>query len=1504
MESLSGRTIKGYELRELLSAGGFGAVYRAYQPQVDREVAVKIILPQHANQPEFIRRFETEARLVARLEHPHIVPLYDYWRDPEGAFLVMRYLRGRSLAERIDGRPLPLDALARVFEQIGDALAVAHRRDVIHRDIKPANILLDEHGNAYLADFGIAKDLGQGGARSTDEGAAPGSPAYMAPEQIRSEPLTNRTDIYSLAIVLYEALTGELPFQATTPILMMFKHIHEPPPLDRRRPDLPPALNAVIRRGVAKDPDARYPDVASFVRDLQHALGLAGAAPAPPDAPQQSRYATQLLDAVLENPYKGLRAFDEADAGEFFGREALTRRLLGRMAEMADFARFLAVVGPSGSGKSSVVRAGLLPALRSGALAGSQGWFIVEMRPGAQPLAELEAALLRVAVRPPAPELLRGLHERDDGLRRLVPQLLEGADGADLVLFIDQFEEAFTLCADEAVRARFLQTLYDAVDGAEGRLRVIITLRADFYDRPLLVPSFGALMRARTEVALPLSADELGRAIRAPAERAGALVDPELSAAIVADIREQPGALPLLQYALTELFERRSGRVLTRDSYLAIGGMFGALARRAEDTFLALDADGQAAARQVFLRLVALGEGVEDTRRRARRAELQALVPPRPGDARPEPLVDAVLAAYDRARLLTFDHDPSTRAPTVEVAHEALIRAWPRLREWVDGSRTALRVQRQLNAAAAEWRAAAGDPSFLASGARLAQFSALADSQALALSDDEAAYLAASVAEGQRMAAAEHERQARELELARQSARSQRAAANRLRVLAGALGLFLLLAAGLALFAFQQRRVALSSADAAASAAATASANLARSDALRLASEAEALRATNGAPELAALLALRSLKLRDTDEGYAALAAADALAYPSQTLPLTDAVGYALFGGDGRELLINRADGRVQLWDTAARQARRTLATGTHLWKAVLSPDGELLLAITTERSAALWDIATGRELHTFALGRPASLLSVDFSHDGRRLVVASDTTVGVWEPLTGAQLASFSQNDDQIAGVAFSADDSMILTASLNATIRFWDLGTRRLVRSLPLAGDASGRVGGSISAFDFLEAAAFAPNRGTLATGRSDGTVQLWDVTTGRALRVLGGHADRVNRLAFSPDGRQLLSAGADGTARLWDVRSGAELRRFTGHGQSIQNVAFSPDGADVLTNDDTVRLWHTQAPSAAGAYPTRDVNALPAAFGADDSQLLVADPVDGASIQLRSLADGALVSTFSNGGGGDIGAVSPDGRLLVFRSYSEENSFQLWNIAERRRVGALRSAQPITLFGFSIAPGNALVAATASDNAIHLWDVASGKERATIAGGDRSLAFAPDGAALLVIGDMVRVLDVRTGAQRLSFGLGGARATVAAWSPDGRHILTGDDQGQIVLWDAASGQRERAFAGHAGPVLGLAFSPNGARILSGGADKTARLWDAASGAELRRLGGHARPLNMVAFSPGGKYLLTADAQAVRVWYADARDLAASVCARLTRDLSAAERARYAIDNDAPTC
>ena len=773
---LEGEPLRGYRLLDQVGEGAFGVVYRAIQPQVGREVAIKAVHPELANHPDFVRRFEREAQIVARLEHPHVVPLYDYWREPNAAYLVMRFLRGGSVEDLLEAGPLEPSRVTSIVDQIASALGAAHRQGVVHRDVKPGNVLLDEEGNAYLTDFGVALDSGS--PERSSGTMMRGTPAYLSPEQIRLQPAGPQSDVYALGIVVFEMLTGEHPFPDTSLSALLDHHVRDLLPSARSfRPQLPPAVDEVIGRATAKDASDRFSDIEEIARALRAAFEGTRVAPQPA--------------GPVRNPYKGLRAFLEADTLDFFGREKVVKRLLQSLAEDGHAQRFLAVVGPSGSGKSSVVRAGLVPALRRGAIPGSERWYVIDVLPGRHPFREIETALMSVAVEPP-PSLMDELERDELGIVRAVDRVLPDPD-AELVLVLDQLEEVFTMIEDGSERARFLASIEAAALQPNSRVRMIATLRADFYDAPLSVPGFGDLLAARTEAVTPMTPEELERAIVAPADQAGLVVEPRLLAEMIADVADRPGGLPLLQYALTELAERAEGRALTLDAYRRIGRVSGALARRAEQLFEAMGEQARHACRQLFLRLVTLGEGVEDTRRRVRRSELVTLAHSQ--------TMDAVIETFGRHRLLSFDRDPDTREPTVEIAHEALLREWARLRAWIDDVREHLRQRARISSATTEWVQAEQSSDYLLSGIPLAQAEEATADGSIGLTETEREFLDSSLSHRDAEVAAERMRQSRELAL-------ERRARLRLRGFVAVLAAGLLVAASLTIVAANRTREA------------------------------------------------------------------------------------------------------------------------------------------------------------------------------------------------------------------------------------------------------------------------------------------------------------------------------------------------------------------------------------------------------------------------------------------------------------------------------------------------------------------------------------------------------------------------------------------------------------------------------------------------------------------------------------------------------------------------
>lgn len=1201
------------------------------------------------------------------------------------------------------------------------------------------------------------------------------------------------------------------------------------------------------------------------------------------------------------NPYKGIRAFSEADAPDFFGRAVLVERLLERLAEEGASARFLAVVGPSGSGKSSVVRAGLLPALRQGRLPGAECWVMTTCVPGAHPLEELEAALLRVAANPP-PSLLEQLLADTRGLARAVRRVLPEDDRIELVLVIDQFEELFTLVTDEQLRAHVLASLVSAMGGPRARLRVVITLRADFYDRPLLYEAFGELVRLRTEVVLPLTADELHEAIVCPAERVGLSVEPALVATIVRDIGIQPGMLPLLQYTLTDLFERRQSSTLTRAAYHAAGGVLHTLSRRAEEIYAGLNDAEQAAARQLFLRLITPGEGAEDTRRRVHLSDWHTS-----GGEQDNPPMDRVLDRYGRARLLTFDQHPVTHEPTVEVAHEALLRVWDRLRGWIEAAREHLRVQRRLALAASAWAQAGWHPDFLASGGQLVQFEGLLGSsgaetdEMVALSTLELEFLLASIAERDRQHALERARQERELALAHQSAQAQRAAARRLRWLVAGLGIFLVVVIGLALVAIDQRRIA--------------EENLTRVEAQRLAAEARALAQRSASAELIALLALQSLRLQPTSQGEAALDLALTLDYPAQVYSgHTDTITSLAITPDGRLLLTGSYDRTARLWAVATNDLRQTFTVAFGgITSVAITPDGATAITGGEDGNIRLWSVASGQERQVLP-GHSGDVTGLALTSDGRTLLSGSaDRTARLWDLASGRLLQTFRTHTATITSVALSRDGNQALTGSADNTTHLWDTRSAEVLRTF---GDHS----------DAITSVALSPDGRLALTGSADRTACLWETRSGALVQTYRGHTDAVTSVAFSPDGQLALTGSADQTARIWDVQQGKDLRTLVGAAVPVSNAVFMPGANAVLVGSGSiVRLWDVTTRSPFAPLVGHS-DAITSVALSPDGHLALTGSAD-ATARLWDLQSGQALHTFADHTAAIRKvAFAPGGDLLL--TAGDDGTVHLWEPEHGRRVGTL--SHPTGVWDAVFAPDGARILTSSTDGTIRLWDQRAG----TLLQQFRGSALAPVGVAFGSGGQRilasngstsVEIWGVQEETQQSAVNLkqraqvafidpdGSLRLTASAriaqsgvaFAPDQRYLITIGSDTYARLWEIADGRLVKTFAGHTDRVNSVAFAPQGDSIATGSLDRTARLWDIATGATVRHLSGHTGSVLAVAFTPDGRAVLTGSSDGTaRLWLRDYRDGVAQLCARLQRDLLPSERARYDITTATPTC
>jgi len=1098
-------SLPGYEVRGRIGQGAFGVVWRAYQPSVGREVAVKVIRPEFSSDPAFVRRFEAEARTIARLAHPHIVPLIDFWRDPDSAYLVLGLMSGGSLLTAMGAGALDQSAARRVLGQVGSALHHAHAQGVSHGDVKPANVLLDGAGNAYLSDFGIA-------ARLLDAqmvASASSAPEFRAPE----EPLTGpspASDLYALG-----ALAGVLLEEA-------------------------PELEAVLARATAPKPDDRYQSAAELLYAVDEILGVEPTVSVQP--------------VVSRNPYKGLRAFDKGDAVDYYGRTELTAALLAAVAEH----RFVTVVGPSGSGKSSAVQAGLLPALTDGAIKGSDAWYVTVLTPGPHPLDALAQALEQVSDHHVDPA--------DLDHRPLVLDLLRGDEETEVVVVVDQLEELFTLVDGPAERERFVELLVSAVEDERSRVRVVATLRADFYDRPLEDERLGRLVRDGQVTVLPPAREELVEMITAPSQAVGLRWEPGLPHRITQDVGNQPGGLPLLQYALTELVERRTGDLLTGDDYARIGGVSGALATRAESTFGQLTPAQRRAARQIMARLVTVDEGGDDTRRRVRRSELESL---------DIPLADleAVLGSFTTQRLLLADRDPLTRGPTVEVAHEAILREWSRLREWIDDQRDALILGRRFRGALSEWETNQRHSDYLLTGNRLAPFTGWVETARL--TQDETTYYQASLKRDQAQRTAHRRRR---------------------RTLTGVLAAAAVVATTLgAIAAVQAQR---------------AEREARITDARRLAGAAAL--ALSEDPELAILLALESANL--------SLAAGEPLLPQTiaalQQSTQTSRLEFRLHGAFDRvtispdgALLATTTATEVVIWDAVTGERLRNLTSGNdESWEDVaFSPDGGVLAVAHWPHDqgeepvagyVGFWDTVTWTEVDRLA----HSALRVTWSPDGRLLATATNPegnsdlgelfSVTLWEVDTGDERFSV---DERGRGVAFADNGTLLVTDKAGRRVVLYDSVTGEATGHLD-TGDVGwpyelsvdperNQVMVSLFGADLVELwdletrsllwspvlpasaqVAIDEQTGLMASGGIEGTVNLHDPDTGSVMATLSGHTADLRDLAFYPGGERLVSVAGDGETRVWDLTPSGPVGVFAteaGTSTGATGLQLSPDG-----------------------------------------------------------------------------------------------------------------------------------------------------------------------------------------------------------------------------------------------------------------------------------------------------------------------------------------------------
>jgi WD40 repeat protein/DNA-binding SARP family transcriptional activator len=1220
-----------------------------------------------------------------------------------------------------------------------------------------------------------------------------------------------------------------------------------------------------------------------------------------------------------ECPYRGLAAFRERDAPFFFGRSGYVERLLHALNEQA---LVVVVVGSSGSGKSSLIFAGLLPAMRS-----AGDWLVVDFRPGQRPFHNLAAALLpwldgqisETECLIEAQKLAEAILREEITLQAVIERIREKhPEIKHLLLFSDQFEELYTLCSDAGTQQRFITVLLQTAQSIQGQrsapLRILLTLRADFMSQALSYRPFADALQHASQMLGPMNRDELRLVVEKPAEIQGACFESGLVERILDDVGEQPGNLPLLEFSLTLLWDQADTRgMLTHAIYEQIGRVEGGLTRYAERVFSELRTQDQSAVRQIFIQLVQPGRGTEDTRRVARREEI--------GEAN-WPLVQHLA---DR-RLVVTNLDAGA-LETVEIVHEALIQRWERLKDWMDADRVFRTWQEILRASIHQWQAADRDEGGLLRGVPLAQAESWLAERGGELSDFEKDFIQASVALREQRQVERQRQQEVELEKARKLAATERRSRRFLGALAGVLALAVLLTAVLAAFANRQRVQALQAYSL--SLAASAEQALTDLDTGTALSLALAANHIAGPPRQAQRVLC--------DAAYAP-GARSRLLLKSLVPDYAGAATSLVISPQGDRLLLGLEDGRLVLWEYNGDRVQILAGHSAKITSAAFSPDGRRALSGGEDRQVIYWELATGREILRLggaALAHSGVVRCVDFSPDGRLALsggLAGDmiTNPGelfLWDLGSGQQIQRFEGHLNGVVDAHFTPDGRKALSSSgdqelliegettegqtTSNDLILWDVTTGEIqsryeglshdVYDVAISSDGSqallaayydnvisildldkGEVTGVLDAHqNAVRSVAYLPGGQRAISASDDASLIVWDLISQTPLAILQAGESSQTALGVLPDGRSALSATGAGEIFRWDLQDAALLRRIGHHEDAIFDVDYSPDGKTAL--------------SCAGAGTPN--------APARDASLRLWDIQSGRMLQ--KMEPQVLVNWQC--------AISPDGRWALSGAY--DGSVRLWDLAGGQQIRLL-SGHADWVVSLAFAPGGKRALTGSKDGALIYWDLESGEpilRMASDPNANWSLAISPDGRRAL--SDAARgsaiYWDLESGAEirRLvrSDSTEAYGASGLAFLPDGQTAISGENDGAVIQWDLRTGQELRRFGKHDDIRTRVEISPDGKRLLTSGMNGVLRLWDLESG-ELVREFGYSGPAVVfdLALSPDGRTALSGSIdQTITQWSIDYPDLEGLLdwieANRYVRELTCEERARYQIE---PLC
>ncbi len=1213
------------------------------------------------------------------------------------------------------------------------------------------------------------------------------------------------------------------------------------------------------------------------------------------------------LDAAF-CPYLGLDSFSTNKHPFFFGRD----QIVEQMVELLKLNRFLAIVGPSGSGKSSAVLAGLIPKLQAGALRGSKTWrYYLPMVPGSNP----QANLARIMQAPNAANRIvwtqttaERLQSDPNYLNKLVDQ--SGTD--PVVLVIDQFEEIFTICLDDGKRRAFISSLLHLIQNQKARHTVVLTMRTDLESNLVQIPALQSIYEQSQVRLTAMKANELREAIVKPAELIGLKFEDDLVEQLIWDILGKPTALPLLQFTLLKLWENREHNRITWEAYRRLGGGSQTLSNSADAFYDSLTPEDQFIVRQILLAIVQPSIEQEITYNRVLRTSLYW-----PGI--PRERIDQMLNQLIENRLVRLIAGNTYEDDQVGIAHESLVSIWPRLVGWLEEDRVAQRRRLRLTTSADQWVASNHESSVLLRGLLLEEALLYDD-----LSETENAFVKASVEAANRERLEREAAQQRELEQVRALAEAEKRRAEesahfaqRVSRFSVALAVVFVIAVIAALWAARNGNVARQN-------EATAIANQAVADQLRVTAEFSA--ATAVAAQSAAL-ADANLRATAETEAREQRDTAEQNAIEANNARAT-AVASAAEAEEARtisEANAREAEENAQQAETNAREAEaqsrlasarelaaasifqlnskpqlslllaleavnKTLSVGQNapaeaedaLYRALqasqllltlsghtdwvsdvtFSPDGTRLATASLDTTVKLWDAASGQELLTLA-DHSRVVNSIAFSPDGNRLATAGDDGfIIIWDALTGDRLAVFNGDNGTIQALAFSPDNLHLAAANEDATVRIWNTLTRKSLYRL------FGHEGS-------LTDVTFSQDGKYFASAGEDGRAIVWDLETGSPIYNLNPNPlndpGKMNGLVFSPDNQRLVTAYDDGTARVWDYIKGELLFTLSGHASFVFDVAFSPDGTRLATasGDGTARIW--QADSGQAIYTlsghSGGINAI--TFSPDGERLATASQ-DG-TVKIWNAEPGIDVLILSGHMGPVLNvAFSFDGDLTA--TASTDTTAKVWNATTGTVINTFADHNA-AVNDVAFNPDGTHIATASDDFNARIWDITTGRVQLPLMvhqGPVKKVAFNPQGDLLATASNdgFARIWDVDT-SQFLSRFEHSSAVNTVNFSPDGTRLATATANGIAYLWDLDSGDLLLTLLGHEGPINDIAFNFDGSQLATASGDGTAIIWDLTTGDVLRTFTGHTGPVLSVAFSPDGTRLATGSVDKTAKWW-----------------------------------